>query len=205
MAKNILRRQFGNMYGDNKPYHTPEPLPNKLPPIEPPLFSLTGIILFTIALILIVGLYLNRERAYSVGQRIYSQFAPLKGLDMVEQKYHELTKGVTKDDSKESKQNTNVPNTDVSQNVLKTETQDNIESKEKKKEETIQKESDGGVKKLEEKINRYSNEQTVKKSGFCYIGYDKERVCTNVIDGDICMSGQIFPTMDVCLNPHLRP
>ena len=83
---------------------------------------------------------------------------------------------------------------------------DTIEQKEKNREQTEKKQETGGVKQIEEKINRYSNDQTVKGNGFCYIGYDKnQRECTNVYDGDLCMSGQIFPTMAVCLNPHLRP
>ena len=31
------------------------------------------------------------------------------------------------------------------------------------------------------------------------------RECTDVYEGDICMSGQIFPTLDVCVNPEFRP
>ena len=43
------------------------------------------------------------------------------------------------------------------------------------------------------------------KSGFCYIGEDRGfRSCINVGEGDTCMSGDIFPTMDRCINPNLR-
>lgn len=43
------------------------------------------------------------------------------------------------------------------------------------------------------------------KSGFCYIGEDRGfRSCIEVGEGDKCMSGDIFPTMDVCVNPNLR-
>jgi len=39
-----------------------------------------------------------------------------------------------------------------------------------------------------------------------YIGYDDgQRVCTNAFEGDTCMSGQIFPKMDICINPRLTP
>ena len=43
------------------------------------------------------------------------------------------------------------------------------------------------------------------KSGYCYIGEDRGfRSCIQVKDGDTCMSGDIFPSMDICINPSLR-
>ena len=43
------------------------------------------------------------------------------------------------------------------------------------------------------------------KSGFCYIGEDRGfRSCINVGEGDVCMSGDIFPTEAICINPNLR-
>lgn len=43
------------------------------------------------------------------------------------------------------------------------------------------------------------------KSGFCYIGEDRGfRNCINVKEGDVCMSGDIFPTEAICINPNLR-
>ena len=48
--------------------------------------------------------------------------------------------------------------------------------------------------------------QTSKsKAGFCYIGEDRGfRSCIEVGEGEVCMSGDIFPTQDVCINPNLR-
>jgi hypothetical protein len=44
------------------------------------------------------------------------------------------------------------------------------------------------------------------KSGFCYIGEDRGfRSCIKVSEGETCMSGDIFPTEAVCINPSLRP
>ena len=41
--------------------------------------------------------------------------------------------------------------------------------------------------------------------GFCYIGTDRGvRSCMQVGEGDRCMSNQIFPSMDICINPSLR-
>ena len=43
------------------------------------------------------------------------------------------------------------------------------------------------------------------KSGYCYIGEDRGfRSCIRVNEGDECMSGDIFPTRDLCINPSLR-
>ncbi len=44
------------------------------------------------------------------------------------------------------------------------------------------------------------------KAGWCYIGTDDGfRSCSKVGENDVCMSGDIFPTQDVCVNPSLRP
>ena len=43
------------------------------------------------------------------------------------------------------------------------------------------------------------------KSGWCFIGEDSGgRSCSNVGLNDKCMSGEIFPSKDVCINPKLR-
>lgn len=43
------------------------------------------------------------------------------------------------------------------------------------------------------------------KSGWCYIGDDRGfRSCAQVSETDTCMSGDIFPTKDICVNPSLR-
>jgi hypothetical protein len=51
-----------------------------------------------------------------------------------------------------------------------------------------------------------SSIQGKSKSGWCYIGEDRGfRSCVEVGKNDNCMSGEIFPTHDVCVNPKLRP
>lgn len=43
------------------------------------------------------------------------------------------------------------------------------------------------------------------KSGWCYIGLDRGfRNCAEVGVNDTCMSGEIFPTNEICINPNLR-
>jgi len=43
------------------------------------------------------------------------------------------------------------------------------------------------------------------KSGWCYIGEDRGfRSCIQVGENDNCISGDIFPSQDICVNPSLR-
>jgi len=43
------------------------------------------------------------------------------------------------------------------------------------------------------------------KSGWCFIGSDNlSRTCAEIGVNDICMSDDIYPTKDVCINPRLR-
>jgi len=77
----------------------------------------------------------------------------------------------------------------------------------------IQKSSDNRKnkqKKLEKIKSESSYNSSFKKSqkngGFCYIGTDKRhRHCIQMTDGDVCASDKIYPTIDICINPNLRP
>lgn len=43
------------------------------------------------------------------------------------------------------------------------------------------------------------------RPGYCYIGTDRGvRSCVKVGHYDKCMSGEVFPRMDMCINPKLR-
>ena len=44
------------------------------------------------------------------------------------------------------------------------------------------------------------------KAGWCYIGEDRGfRSCMEIGKSDKCMSGDIFPSKEICVNPNLRP
>ena len=46
---------------------------------------------------------------------------------------------------------------------------------------------------------------TASKVGWCYIGEDRGyRSCAQVGASDKCMSGEIFPSQEICVNPTLR-
>jgi len=43
------------------------------------------------------------------------------------------------------------------------------------------------------------------EAGWCYIGEDRGfRSCAQVGVNDTCMSGEIFPSQEICMNPNLR-
>lgn len=43
------------------------------------------------------------------------------------------------------------------------------------------------------------------KAGWCYVGNDRGfRTCAEVGVNDQCMSGDIFPSQEICVNPNLR-
>jgi len=50
-----------------------------------------------------------------------------------------------------------------------------------------------------------SNIQYSGKSGYCYIGDSNgARTCAKVGVNDTCMSGDIYPSNEICINPNLR-
>jgi len=50
-----------------------------------------------------------------------------------------------------------------------------------------------------------SIQKAQSKGGYCYIGEERGyRSCMQVDSGDTCMSGEIFPTSEICINPSLR-
>jgi hypothetical protein len=47
--------------------------------------------------------------------------------------------------------------------------------------------------------------QYTNKQGWCFIGNEKGfNTCMDVGRNDYCMSGDIYPTKDICINPSLR-
>jgi hypothetical protein len=48
-------------------------------------------------------------------------------------------------------------------------------------------------------------ESDTQQNGYCYIGkINNSRYCAKVSSKNSCMSGDIFPTMAVCINPNLK-
>ena len=55
-----------------------------------------------------------------------------------------------------------------------------------------------------ETSNPIQSSSSPSKSQWCLVGeYNGSRGCVNVSDQDKCLSGQVFPSQQICLNPNL--
>jgi hypothetical protein len=182
MLKNIVPNQnFLNNVVEGYNKNMNKPIANDLKkPFQFPYLTVFFIVLF---LILCIVLYLNR--------------------DNIRQLYSKLTTPTVKPEEPIKKPEEPKPEEPKIQEL----SEENINQNEMKKNEKLKKIENGGVNQLNQKLNQnYKPEQIVKENSYCYIGYDNgQRECTNVFEGDICMSGEVFPKMEICINPHLRP
>jgi hypothetical protein len=63
----------------------------------------------------------------------------------------------------------------------------------------------GSVPEPDDSSSATQRDAGAQKAGYCYIGEDRGfRSCLKVGEGDMCMSGDIFPSRDICVNPNLR-
>jgi hypothetical protein len=63
----------------------------------------------------------------------------------------------------------------------------------------------GGEPKPDDSLSRIQSGGS-GKAGWCFIGEDRGfRTCSEVGENDKCMSGDIFPSQEICMNPNLRP
>jgi len=177
MLKNISPNESFNNNNGGEP---PEIMTTNVAPVKSEDYNIPWGLIFLILILIgiAVALYIYREN-------LYAMFDKINSIGNVDQKIEDHIK------------------------KYETETQEkNI--KEKELEEKIKNINvkKGAVNELTEKVDSISNykqEQKVKENSFCYIGYESgQRECTNVFEGDICMSGEIFPKMEICMNPHLR-
>lgn len=89
-----------------------------------------------------------------------------------------------------------------------TELENVMEKKEIKKEEDMELEK-AIVDEIEKKNKNYAannvSMNAKSKAGYCFVGADRNvRTCVKVGEDDVCMSGDIYPTMDLCVNPNLK-
>lgn len=107
----------------------------------------------------------------------------------------ELSKGMIQGDNLDSEHQTNM-NIDISQlNALNKALNTS----------TAQKQRGGGDYSADDSSSKIQG-TSASKSGWCYIGEEAGyRTCAKVGVNDTCMSGDIFPTHEICVNPNLRP
>ena len=211
MPKDVLQNIYSNMYGEGKNFQTSRPsttmkrlISKKVPTvtsqvvsspspvydmdIQPPSFTMWGIVVFSLVLVILSLGYYFRDTLLSYYQSAMDGVKEINPIQTLEKTLAEATEPEP------------APNPTL--------TASTIQSEEREEEEKKQKEEKGAINQLQNKLDKsiYHKDQMVKKDGFCYIGFEKgHRVCTDVYQGDVCMSGEIFPTMDVCLVPSLRP
>jgi hypothetical protein len=80
-------------------------------------------------------------------------------------------------------------------------------SREKQKQESVKKALEYALKNQNPVADDATSGTQIPRSkpGYCYIGEDRGfRSCIEVSQDMKCMSGDIFPTMDICVNPRLR-
>jgi len=54
-------------------------------------------------------------------------------------------------------------------------------------------------------VQPYDTTVSTGKAGWCFIGEDLGvRTCSQVGINDVCMSGDVFPSQEICMNPNLR-
>lgn len=175
-ANNMLKNIAPNQSFNNN--NGGEPV-NRVVSSEPSNIPYT-FIFFTLLIIGIIALiYYYREKVYDV-------FDKLSSMGDVDTKIQDQIKKY---------------DTEIQEKNIK-----DKENEEKIKNENVKKGAVNELSKKVDTISNYKQEQLVKENSFCYIGYESgQRECTNVFDGDVCMSGEIFPKLDICINPHLRP
>ena len=72
-------------------------------------------------------------------------------------------------------------------------------------ENVVKQDNTSSIPKPDTADSRTQLSQSSRKSGYCYIGEDRGfRSCIKVNESDKCISGKIFPTEAICINPSLR-
>ena len=199
--KRIIKNEFQNVYGkDIKSNANSRSI--VFPEIRPSNVTISAVIFLTVSLILVTIIYYYRNNIIEFFKKIQANIKvdSSNTVSQLENKYDSLFDSINKKLEKDEKE-VNEIKSKLSAHELHT-----IHKEEQTNKDKESKIETGGVGTLNTKIEKkYKDNQIVKENGFCYIGFDNHmRECTDVYEGDICMSGQIFPTMDICLNPEFR-
>jgi hypothetical protein len=222
MNRKTITKEFDEVYGNGKNLNhkkntSIQTMLNKIPEIEnvannivenynknydkpiseafvPFKFPYIPVLLFTLLIALIGVIYYFKDNIMALFDKIHK-------IDHVEKKTDYIIKQYNDDKTNGSSEKIKQLEED------KKKLEEDLKTKEQNNNTKNRNINNGGVNELNNAINNstsYKKEQDVKENSFCYIGYDDgQRVCTNAFEGDTCMSGQIFPKMDICINPRL--
>jgi hypothetical protein len=200
MLKNIVpNREFTNNTTSNYNKSMNNPITEDIK--EPFKIPYLLIFLFLLSVVIIILLYINRD---NITLFINNTLMAKKDETVKEEPVNNLP--VQEEPVQEEKKQEE-PVQEEKKLESPIEEDKTIKEKEKKENNKYSQIKQGGVNVLNETLNKnYRPEQIVKENGYCYIGYENgQRECTNVFEGEICMSGEIFPKLDICINPNLRP
>jgi hypothetical protein len=97
---------------------------------------------------------------------------------------------------------TTIPQNDLSQNTKVYNVLNSTKPQENKNKSSVPLNSEYSA---DDSYSPIQQSKSANKAGWCYIGEDRGfRSCINVTENDNCMSGNIFPSKDICINPSLR-
>ena len=174
---------------------------SSIPKVSPPSFTFWSIFKFLLAAIIISVLAFNIYTFVTEGTDAYSYFFTSKPA--VEES--ELTLNVDEKDSGEDETAIDVAAEKSAKENKKnpTELEQVMENTKKNVEDSLE------TALVEKSTNNYkANNVSLNaksKAGYCYVGADRNvRTCVKVGEDDVCMSGEIYPSLDLCVNPNLK-
>lgn len=157
--------------------------------------SFITIISILILSIIFISLYLFRDKLLS----LYNKYFKVEEKNKIKQMNKNKIKQRNENKIKQMNEN---KIKQIDKNIKKQIKKRKDKNKEKEIEQNKEK---GGVNKLINKM-KYKDNQISKINGYCFIGNENnERKCSEIYEGNICMSGEIFRSQQLCMFPNLRP
>ncbi len=156
--------------------------------------TIGNIIFIIVIFFLFVIVYFFRDNIYKNIKELWNKFNSNSNIDKDIQKLNEENEKKKQEELKKKKE----------EEEGKKEKSPIEQEKEKEKQKELEK--NGGLNQLNQKVNnlcKYRKDQIATSNGFCYLGYDLgKRECADIYAGEVCMSGKIFPSMELCLRPN---
>jgi hypothetical protein len=219
--KNLLRKQFENVYKANKGKSTVDLIrevsgqnsllekvdvpssssnikfePEPVSSVRSSLFFYIFLLIFI--LVLLVLIWKHKDGIQEYVKKIYNDVT--KNVNGADAKLKSIVQSEQEEAKKVDKPAQPPPPPSPHEPTIQTE----LDAAKKKEAEQKQ----GAVRKLDNKLKERANciqpaeNQVAAQNGYCYIGTDKgNRECTDIYASEICMSGQIFPTLAMCQLP----
>jgi len=153
-------------------------------------FSISIIVIIILILIVVLYLYINKENNLNIQDffsntynNILSWFGYKTEQSVISSEGKDKNKDANKDADKDADKDANKD--DKLNKILKSDEDNNYNA--------------------DDSYSSIQGSKSTNKSGWCYIGEDRGfRTCAFVNEDDTCMSGDIFPSKDICINPNLR-